>query len=217
MHISILYISQTDPNALDNFDINRLEQNLIDKQENATYEDLLFNNIQNQQLIMEDSEITIDDINELLGDFKYLPQLFTIDSNYKSNHFIKLDMTRKQALDYLEGIVELQEDELKVRKDQLNQGIISRINKIDLRDFYNRSTENIDKYIEIESHTKESDYEGYFGYIDDINHDDNSKIRTFENRFNFINDVILNFDLYPNIYKTSVYIVKSFSGLYKQP
>ena len=217
MHIPILYISQTDPNALDNFDINRLEQNLIDKQENATYEDLLFNDIQNQRLIMEDSEVMIEDINELLGDFKYLPQLFTIDSNYKSNHFIKLDMTRKQALDYLEGIVELQEDELKVRKDQLNQGIISRINKIDLRDFYNRSTENIDKYIEIESHTKESDYEGYFGYIDDINHDDNSKIRTFENRFNFINDVILNFDLYPNIYETSVYIVKSFSGLYKQP
>lgn len=217
MRISILYISQTDPNALDDFDINRLEQNLIDKDENATYEDLLFNDIQNQQLIMEDSEVTIDDINELLGDFKYLPQLFTIDSNYKSDHFIKLDMTRKQALDYLEGIVELQEDELKVRKDQLNQGIISRINKIDLRDFYNRSTENIDKYIEIESHTKESDYEGYFGYIDDINHDDNSKIRTFENRFNFINDVILNFDLYPNIYETSVYIVKSFSGSYKQP
>lgn len=217
MRISILYISQTDPNALDNFDINRLEQNLIDKDENATYEDLLFDSIQNQQLIMEDSEVTIDDVNELLGDFKYLPQLFTIDSNYKSDHFIKLDMTRKQALDYLEGIVELQEDELKVRKDQLNQGIISRINKIDLRDFYNRSTENIDKYIEIESHTKESDYEGYFGYIDDINHDDNSKIRTFENRFNFINDVILNFDLYPNIYETSVYIVKSFSGSYKQP
>lgn len=217
MRISILYISQTDPNALDDFDINRLEQNLIDKDENATYEDLLFNDIQNQQLIMEDSKVTIDDINELLGDFKYLPQLFTIDSNYKSDHFIKLDMTRKQALDYLEGIVELQEDELKVRKDQLNQGIISRINKIDLRDFYNRSTENIDKYIEIESHTKESDYEGYFGYIDDINHDDNSKIRTFENRFNFINDVILNFDLYPNIYETSVYIVKSFSGSYKQP
>lgn len=217
MRISILYISQTDPNALDNFDINRLEQNLIDKDENATYEDLLFDSIQNQQLIMEDSEVTIDDVNELLGDFKYLPQLFTIDSNYKSDHFIKLDMTRKQALDCLEGIVELQEDELKVRKDQLNQGIISRINKIDLRDFYNRSTENIDKYIEIESHTKESDYEGYFGYIDDINHDDNSKIRTFENRFNFINDVILNFDLYPNIYETSVYIVKSFSGSYKQP
>lgn len=217
MRISILYISQTDPNALDNFDINRLEQNLIDKDENATYEDLLFDSIQNQQLIMEDSEVTIDDVNELLGDFKYLPQLFTIDSNYKSDHFIKLDMTRKQALDYLEGIVELQKDELKVRKDQLNQGIISRINKIDLRDFYNRSTENIDKYIEIESHTKESDYEGYFGYIDDINHDDNSKIRTFENRFNFINDVILNFDLYPNIYETSVYIVKSFSGSYKQP
>lgn len=217
MHIPILYISQTDPNTLNEFDINRLKQNLIDKQENATYEDLLFNDIQNQQLIMEDSEVTIDDINELLGDFKYLPQLFTIDSNYKSDHFIKLDMTRKQALNYLKGIVELQEDELKVRKDQLNQGIISRINKIDLRDFYNRSTENIDKYIEIESHTKESDYEGYFGYIDDINHDDNSKIRTFENRFDFINDVILNFDLYPNIYETSVYIVKSFSGSYKQP
>ena len=133
MRISILYISQTDPNALDNFDINRLEQNLIDKDENATYEDLLFDSIQNQQLIMEDSEVTIDDVNELLGDFKYLPQLFTIDSNYKSDHFIKLDMTRKQALDYLEGIVELQEDELKVRKDQLNQGIISRINKIDSR------------------------------------------------------------------------------------
>lgn len=217
MRISILYISQTDPNALDNFDINRLEQNLIDKDENATYEDLLFDSIQNQQLIMEDSEVTIDNVNKLLGDFKYLPQLFTIDSNYKSDHFIKLDMTRKQVLDYLKGIVELQEDELKVRKDQLNQGIISRINKIDLRDFYNRSTENIDKYIEIESHTKESDYEGYFGYIDDINHNDNSKIRTFENRFNFINDVILNFDLYPNIYETSVYIVKSFSGSYKQP
>lgn len=215
MRISILYISQTDPNTLNEFDINRLEQNLIDKDENATYEDLLFDDIQNQQLIMEDSEVTIDDVNELLGNFEYLPQLFTIDSNYKSNHFIKLDMTRKQALDYLKRIVELQEDELKVRKNQLNRGILSKINKIDLRDLNTKLNGDIDKYTELESHKEESDYKGYFGYIDDLNHDDNSRIRTFENRFNFINDIILNFDFYPNIHKTSVYIVKSFSGSYK--
>ena len=207
MHIPILYISQTDPNTLNEFDINRLKQNLIDIDENATYEDLIFNEVQSQHLILEDSEVMIDDINELLFDFEYLPQLFTIDSNYKSDHFIKLDITRKQASEYLKRIVELQEDELKVRKNQLDQGILSRINTVDMRDLNTRLKASMTKYIELESHTKESDYNGYFGYIDDVNHDDNSKIRTFENRFNFINDIILNFDLYPNINKTSVYIL----------
>ena len=215
MHIPILYISQTDPNTLNEFDINRLKQNLIDIDENATYEDLIFNEVQSQHLILEDSEVMIDDINELLFDFEYLPQLFTIDSNYKSDHFIKLDITRKQASEYLKRIVELQEDELKVRKNQLDQGILSRINTVDMRDLNTRLKASMTKYIELESHTKESDYNGYFGYIDDVNHDDNSKIRTFENRFNFINDIILNFDLYPNINKTSVYIIETFSGSYK--